>query len=99
MPHLRPNDYFKDDYAADYAVFGGNSMCGITLGDSLMPGKRSKFKAIAEFVVCQFELNLLNQSIYTHAHQAALAWRSFSTPFADTHLCFHGHGMANHLPS
>jgi hypothetical protein len=99
MPHLPSNDYFKDHYAADFAVFGGNMMCGISLSKSLALPKRSRFKGIAEFVVCQFELNLLNQAIYTHQAKAHPDWRAFSAPFADTHLCFHGHGLGNHLPS
>ena len=74
-------------------------LCGISLAESLVPPKRSTFKGIAEFVACQFELNLLNQAIYTHIVQAHPAWRAFSAPFANTHLCFSGHGMANHLPS
>jgi hypothetical protein len=98
MPNLPPKDYFCEHYAADFAVFGGNMLCGFTLTDSLMPDKRSKFKGIAEFVVCQFELNLLNQSIYAYARQCYSAWRAFSVPFADTKLCSMGHGMANHLP-
>lgn len=98
MAHLPPKDYFREHYAADYAVFGSNSMCGFSLGDRLMPPKRSQFKGLSEFIICQFELNLLNQAIYTHARQAHCAWRNFSAPFADTHLCSMGHGMANHLP-
>src|SRR5213075_107103 len=99
MPHLPPTDYFRDHYAADFAVFGGDMLCGISLAESLVLHKWSTFKGIAEFVACQFELNLLNQPIYTHAHPAHPAWRGFSAPFANTHLCFSGHGMANHLPS
>jgi hypothetical protein len=72
-------------------------MCGFTLSDALRTPKRARFRGLAEFVVCQFELNLLNQAIYTHAADSFLAWRAFSVPFADTHKCSSGHGLV-HLP-
>lgn len=94
--HIPANDYFGQHYLADYEVFGSTAMCGFSLGDAMRDPKRSRFKGLAEFVVCEFELNLLNQAFYTHA--AGFGWRGFSAPFADTHGCSMGHGMANHIP-
>jgi hypothetical protein len=98
MPHISPRDYFESHYSADFALFGGDSMCGASMSESLLPARISRFVGIAEFVVCQFELNLLHQAIYTHFAPAHSAWRAFSAPFANTQLCFHGHGMGSHLP-
>jgi hypothetical protein len=95
---LAPEKYFEQHYLTDFAVFGGDMMCGFTLTDSLRPPKRARFHGIGEFVVCQFELNLLSQAIYTHSLSAYPAWRAFSAPFADPRLCFYGHGMGSHLP-
>lgn len=96
--HIPPNEYLDQHYLADYEVFGSNAMCGMTLFDSLQGHKRPRFRGLTEFVVCQFELNLLNQAIYTHAGSVYSAWRGFSAPFADTHGCSMGHGMGNQIP-
>lgn len=96
--HIPAPEYFDKNYAADFEVFGGDTMCGFSLADAMNQPKRARFAGLAEFVVCQFELNLLSQAIYTHSCAAYSAWRRFSVPFADTRLCFLGHGMANHKP-
>lgn len=93
-----PQDYFGQHYPADLKVFASDALCGFTLGDALHDPKRGRFIGLAEFVVCQFELNLLNQAVYTHDRSVFWAWRQFSAPFADTHGCSMGHGMGNHLP-
>jgi hypothetical protein len=95
---IAPTDYFKRYYSADLKVFGGEMMCGASLTDSLCPPKRARFKGLAEFVVCQFELNLLSQAMYTHMRPAYWAWHAFSAPFVDPRLCYLGHGMGNHMP-
>lgn len=97
--HMPPHQYFERDYLPDFEVFGGDMMCGISLGESLRPPKRARFVGLTEFVVCQFELNLLSQAVYTHSCSAYAIWRRFSAPFADTRLCFSGHGMGSHAPS
>ena len=94
--HIPAKDYFDQHYLADYEIFGSTAMCGFLLADALNAPKRTRFKGLTEFVVCQFELNLLNQAFYTHA--AGFGWRGFSASFADTHGCSMGHGMANHIP-
>ena len=94
--HFSPNEYFDQHYLADYEVFGSTAMCGFSLAGAMIASKRTRFRGLAEFVVCQFELNLLNQAFYTHAPH--FGWREFSAPFADTHGCSMGHGMANHFP-
>jgi hypothetical protein len=94
--HIPPIDYFDRHYLADFEVFGSTAMCGFSMADALNAPKRPRFKGLTEFVVCQFELNLLNQAFYTHA--AGFGWRGFSAPFADTHGCSMGHGMTNHIP-
>ena len=65
----------------------------------LASSQESVLRGMTEFVVCQFELNLLSQPVYTHSCWAYPAWRRFSVPFADTRLCFSGHGMGSHAPS
>jgi hypothetical protein len=96
--YLAPEEYLEGHYLADFAVFGNKMMCGWTFTDSMGPPKRGRFHGIAEFVVCQFELNLLSQAIYTHSMPAYWAWRAFSAPFADPRLCYSGHGMGSHMP-
>jgi len=96
--HIPPTDYLEQHYSADFQVFGSDAMCGFSLGDSLRLPKRSRYKGLAEFVVSQFGLNLLNQAIYTHAGSCFSGWRRFSLPFADTHGCWSGHGLGSHVP-
>jgi hypothetical protein len=96
--YLAPEEYFERHYLADFAVFGYKVMCGWTLTGSMGPHKRARFHGIAEFVVCQFELNLLSQAIYTHSISAYWAWCAFSAPFADPRFCLSGHGMGSHMP-
>lgn len=98
MQYIVPKLYIESAYAADFGVFGGDMLCGFTLTDVLSPPKRDMFKGLAEFVLCQFELNLLNQALHSHWQSVYAAWRKYSLPFANTLLCFHGHGLANHLP-
>ena len=98
MPHIPPADYLEQHYAVDFQVFGSDAMCGFSLSDSLRPPKRVRYRALPEFVVCQFALNLLNQAIYTHAGSFVSAWHHFSVPFADTHGCWSGHGLGSHVP-
>lgn len=96
--HIPAKEYFDQHYSADYEVFGSTAMCGFSLADSMNNPKRARLKSLAEFVVCEFELNLLHQAFYTHASSACYKWREFSAPFADTHGCSMGHGMANQFP-
>lgn len=91
-------DYFKQHYTADLEQFGSHVMCGWTLADSMRPPQSALFKSLIEFVVCQFELNLLNQAIYSHSQSSYSAWCAFSVPFADIRGCDHGHGMGSHVP-
>lgn len=91
-------DYFSQHYLADFEVFASDTMCGFSLADALNLPKRARFRGLPEFVVCQFNLNLLNQAVYTHAGAAYHAWRAFSAPFADTHKCWLGHGLGSHIP-
>ena len=65
-PWRSPQDYFGQHYRADLKVFASTALCGFTLSDALHAPKRGEFIGLAEFVVCQFELNLLNQAVYTH---------------------------------
>jgi hypothetical protein len=92
MPHIAPKYYFDHHYLKDFALFGGDSMCGASMSESLLPDRASRFAGIAEFVICQFELNLIHQAIFTHFGSLQPSWRRFSVPFANTQLCFSGHG-------
>lgn len=91
-------EYLQGHYRADFAVFGADSLCGANLVEILRPNLSGAFAGIAEFIVCQFELNLLNQAIYAHFREHHSAWRSFVAPFGNTLLCFSGHGLGSHAP-
>jgi hypothetical protein len=96
--HIPPDQYLDQQYTADYTLFGGDMMCGIALARALTPPMRNQFIGLAEFVVCQFELNLLNQALYTHGRFLGCRRINQLAPFADTRLCSMGHGMCCHLP-
>jgi hypothetical protein len=91
-------DYFEQHYRTDFEQFGADSLCGANLAEIMRPDRRARFTGLAEFILCQFALNLLNQAIYTHLSQHRSAWRSFTAPFGNTLFCFSGHGMASHAP-
>ena len=96
--YISPEEYFDGAYKADLDVFGGKMLCGFTFTDSMLSPKRKRFKGFAEFVVCQFELNLLSQAFGAHKPPGYSAWWDFSAQFADPRQCFSGHGMGNHMP-
>lgn len=99
MPaYIPPEQYLDQQYMADYMLFGSTTMCGFSLARALSPPMRNQFNGLAEFVVCQFELNLLNQALYTHGRLLGCRRRNQLVPFADTHSCSMGHGMCCHLP-
>jgi hypothetical protein len=49
------------------------------------------FNSPQHFLCVQYELNLLNQALYTHAHLAYAPWLGASAPFADCR-CSSRHG-------
>lgn len=91
-------DYFTQHYAADFAVFRSKALCGKTLSKVMSEPKRSAFRGFAEFVLCQFALNLHNQEFYDHFPQLHFAWREYSAPFGDVRLCQWGHGLGGRDP-
>ena len=95
---IPPAQYLDLHYAEDYETFGSSSMCGFSMADALRNPKRTKMRGITEFTLSQFGLNLMNQATYAHCPSHSFAWNRFSPPFADTHGCFSGHGMGNHIP-
>jgi hypothetical protein len=97
MPHIPPKKYFDSHYASDWVTFDKDRLCRRWLPGSLKPNASRKFDGIAEFIVCQFELNLLNQAIYTFFRDSHDAWRRFSAPCIDTRV-FAAQGLENRLP-
>jgi hypothetical protein len=95
---MPPAEYMDQHYEDDYQTFGSTSMCGAIMADALRNPKRTKMRGITEFTLSQFGLNLMNQATHAHCPSHSYAWKGFSPPFADTHGCFSGHGMGNHIP-
>lgn len=82
MPPVAPKEYFDKHYAADCKLFGSEIVGRSALARSLKPRARERFRGLAEFFVCRFELCLLNQAIYTHFRPAHKVWLGYSAPNA-----------------
>jgi hypothetical protein len=84
--------YFHEAYLTDWARFAGEDravhgpssvLCGMTMMALLDAERIASFKSPQHFLCVQYELNLLNQALYTHAYASHGYWISASAPFAD----------------
>jgi len=90
--------YFAEDYARDFTEHGNESLCGGPLRDMMRKAKSGRFPGLAEYVLCQFALNLHNQAFHAHFPHFHREWQAYTGPFGDTRGCFSGHGLASHRP-
>jgi hypothetical protein len=98
-----PDQYFPIHYYSDFSLFFGRrakiptshretALCGMTLGSLFEPEKRARFVSPADFLCCQYELNLLHQGIYTYYREHHPMWLLGSSAFLDIRGCRSGHG-------
>jgi hypothetical protein len=80
-------DYFAHHYATDFALFGRKGLCGKTLSRVMCQPERGAFHGFAEFVLCQFALNMHNQEFCDHSPHLHSSWREYSAPFAKVGRC------------
>ena len=90
--------YFAENYATDFRMHGGNSLCGFPLVTMMRNWRGGKFPHFPEYALCQFALNLHNQAFHAHSRNFHWCWLEWSAPFGDTRMCFSGHGLGSHNP-
>jgi hypothetical protein len=100
--------YFPDRYRADLQFFAEGDiphhgpfwmLCGMTLGRVFEPGNIDKYTDPACFLCVLYELNLLNQGIYTYFPEDHPLWIATCEPFPDIRGCSYGHGGFTHAPA
>ena len=94
-------NYIQNDYLNDLRVFDGDDipqhgsfgmLCGMTMGKLFEPQNCSRFTNPSYFLCCLYELNLINQGIYTFRRDLHFEWQESSLPFLDCRGCDSGHG-------
>jgi hypothetical protein len=100
-------EYFPHHYRADLRFFSQSEvprngsfsvLCGWTLVHVFLPENTEKYADPASFLCVLYELNLLNQAIYTYFPADHGRWLRSCEPFPDTRNCGWGHGGMSHDP-
>jgi hypothetical protein len=92
---MNPDDYLKKYYLKDLKRFGENILCGRTMSKFWNEKEREKWEYLDHFLVCQYELNLLSQIIYSNFKEDYEKWLEVSLPFVDCR-CPSAHGGVGH---
>lgn len=92
--------YFREMYLSDWTLFSSDHsvrkgpsgiLCGMTMVGVLGTDRIHKFNNPQHFLCVQYELNLLNQAIYTYCRDMHYDWTQAAAPFADCR-CASAHG-------
>lgn len=95
--------YFREMYLDDWTRFSGGDrlvhgprglLCGMTMVALLANDRINQYHSPEHFLCVQYELNLLNQSLYTYFPRIHRAWEFVSAPFADCRCSSHHGGVS-----
>ena len=89
---MTPEAYFPDQFLADAKRFGDSCLCGMTL--SQVKDNVDEWPYLEHFLICEYELNLLHQSIHAHFPEDYHTWTQVGVVPHDC-LCHHG-GFDDH---
>ncbi len=92
---MNPQEYIEKHYKDDLERFDGGIMCGLTMSQFYKEKEIEKWPFLVHFLISQYELNLLNQLIYTYFREDHNIWITNSLPFIDCR-CHSCHGGVNH---
>lgn len=92
---MTPKEYIEKYYKEDLARFDAGVLCGATMSKFKDPGERGRWPYLDHFLICQYELNLLSQLIYSHFREDHNKWISSTLPVIDCR-CASYHGGVNH---
>jgi len=92
---IKPKEYIEKEYKKDLEKFG-NVMCGMTMSIFYKDEKRELWPYLDHFLICQYELNLLNQIIYSNFNIDHKKWLEDTLPFSDCNSCPSNHGGVEH---
>lgn len=67
-------------------------LCGMTMGCLYDPQNRDSFMSPSDFLCYLYELNIINQGIYTYYPTLHFEWCQSSLPFINSRGCSYGHG-------
>lgn len=89
---MNPLTYFPIEFLKDCEKFGNTCLCAMTL--SQIDGNISKWPYLEHFLICQYELNLIHQTIYAHFNEDYQLWLKIGIIPNDCR-CSHG-GFSTH---
>jgi hypothetical protein len=92
---MTPKEYLETIYKKDLERFGNSEICGMTMSIFYKKEERDKWQYLDHFLIVQYELNLLDQVIYSNFRQDHEMWKSNTLPFADCR-CASCHGGVHH---
>jgi len=89
---MNPEEYFTKYYLKDFDQFGDSekSMCGATLSE-MSDELISSYHNFEHFIICEYELNLLSQTIHSHFIEDHQKWMETTAPYHDAR-CYHAGG-------
>lgn len=93
---MNPQDYFLESYLKDFEYFKelnlGNHFCGRIYSD-LFSRDQLSFIDLKNFIICTYELNLINQLIYTHFQSDFDKWRQVAPKILDEKCVYISHPL------
>lgn len=90
---MTPAQYFPKQFLQDQSNFKGGVMCGATLME--LEKGNEHWPYLEHFLICEYELNLLNQTIYAHFHVDHATWLSNTVSFVDCRCASHYGGITH----
>ncbi len=97
---MQPQDYFSANYLKDLEYFKslniGDHLCGRIYSSLFNNEDKLNFLNLKNFIICQYELNLINQVIYTHFRADFDEWKKIAPKMLDQ-ICTYGSHPINIL--
>lgn len=91
---MTPNKYFPDQFLKDQEGFQGGFICDMQLSQfSAVHDGDGSWPYLEHFLVCEYELNLLDEAIYTYFREDHAHWKDVSVKELKLDYC---HGPIAH---
>jgi hypothetical protein len=92
---MSPKEYIENYYQKDLERFDEGILCGWSISKFCKPEERKKWKYLDHFLVCQYELNLLSELVYSSFQEDHNQWLKATLPYTDCR-CASAHGGVSH---
>lgn len=92
---MKPQNYFPENYLKDLSHFEslgvGDHLCGRTYSELFKNTDKLEFVNLNNFIICLYELNLINQVIFSHFKSDFSLWKEVAPKMIDNRCTYISH--------